>query len=150
MNRELVILLLGIVIIISALVGISHTVSSSKETENKKLAQKLFDFENTVYPCNKLVKLYLKSEKVRYDSWNDLSWAVAVEDKFIDTGCITQTELNNLEFVKMCMDSTQLRCELSKLKNPELYKNFDYLKELNLLINSNSTKQSFTSVEVVN
>jgi hypothetical protein len=106
---------------------------SVSEKENKKQAQKLLDFENTIYSCTQLAKMYLKSEPIQHDSWNNVVWFNVLEARFIELGCVDPVKLDNLEFIKMCMDSHLTRCELSKLKNPELYENFDYLTEFKAL-----------------
>jgi hypothetical protein len=106
------------------------------EEDNKKEAQKLLDFKNTNYSCDELGKLYLKYESSKYHSTNNLEWHWATEDRLTDNGCVTKAELNNLEFIKICMDGKTLGCRISKLENPELYENFDFKDRLLKAISS--------------
>ena len=136
LDSGLIMIILGVSGIIGALgiIGVMIMVSLELpniiEEDNKKEAQKLLDFKNTNYSCNELGKLYLKHEQSKYKSTHNLEWYWATEDKLTNNGCISQTELNNLEFIKICMDGKTLGCEMSKLENPELYENFDFKDRL--------------------
>jgi hypothetical protein len=104
------------------------------EENNKKEAQKLLDFKNTDYSCNELGKFYLKYEPSKYKSSEHLRWYWLTEDKLIDNKCASQSELNNLEFINLCMNSNNIGCEMSKLENPELYENFVFNIEFDKLL----------------
>lgn len=130
MNIDTVITLLGIGIILSVTIGVISLHGSLQENENKNEAQKMLNFETTDHSCNELKKLYLKYEHIKYNSFTNADWFNTVRTMWIDNGCIYKEDLHNIEFIYMCSDSHVIDCEKSKLQNPELYKNFNFVKAL--------------------
>lgn len=95
------------------------------EQENLQTeSQKFLDFQNTNQTCSQLKKLYQGYEGKKYDSIINVHWFNGIRGKLIDNGCISQDELNNREFIAICKDGKTMGCEISRIKNPELYENF--------------------------
>ena len=138
--NQLIAIFLGIVGFALVISAVFYFGPEWDRNQNKSEAQKIIDFRNTDHSCVELKRLYLKYEARHYASWNDRDWYWEVRDRFIETGCIDKTQLDNLEFIKMCADSHITGCEISKLKYPEAYENFNFLDALND-INSTQWKQ---------
>jgi len=95
-----------------------------EENRTKIEAQKIIDFRNTDHSCIELKKLYNKLEPKKYNSFLDHDWYNEVRDKLISNECISDEDLNNREFINICIDGKTMGCNISKLENPELYENF--------------------------
>ena len=128
---------LALIIIIPVLIGIGIISHISSEERTKIEAQKIIDFRNTDHSCNELVNLYLKIYPKRYDSFTNVQWKNEVRSELISTKCIDNEQLNNLEFIEICMDGGTVGCEISKLENPELYENFDFKTSIKETVSHN-------------
>lgn len=130
MNEELLFLSIGISCIIAILAFVFWDSGELAKEDAKTEAKKILAFRNTDHSCNELKRLYLKYDSNKYKSWSEHDWYWEARDKFIETGCIGKTQLDNLEFIQMCMDSHITGCEISKLKYPEAYENFNFRDSL--------------------
>lgn len=114
----------GFVIVIGSIVDENNTVN--KVEKNKIEAQKIIDFRNADYSCDKILKVYFKFETIKYNSITNVKWFNEARDKLIDNECISNKELNNSEFINICIDGKTIGCAISKLEHPELYENFNF------------------------
>jgi len=128
MANDYVSILLLVIILIGVCVGVSSLLNSVNENTGKIEAKKIVEFQNTDYQCSELKAFYFKYEPKRYDSIINSHWYSEVRDKLISSKCISSSDLENIEVVEICLDSDMIGCEISKLKYPELYKDFNFLK----------------------
>lgn len=126
-ETTLVMMIIGFVVVMAVLM--TAIVYEDIEPELiKNEAQKIIDFRQTEHTCNDLKRLYLKQEPDKYNSINNADWFRETKSKLVSDGCFTQDELNNMEFIHMCMDGRTTGCAIHKIENPELYEGFEYMK----------------------
>jgi hypothetical protein len=130
-------LLMPIVILVSILIFVVSYTETVQVEYAKAEAQRILDFRNSDHSCDELKRLYLASYFKKYNSMDNAIWYHEVRDRFIDEGCIGIEQLTNLEFIELCMDGRTSGCQISKLKYPEAYENFDFRDAIN---NVNSTQ----------
>lgn len=108
--------------------------------QGKQEAQKILDFRNNVLSCNELKKLYLEYYPEKYNSVEKHYWYNEVREKLINEKCVDSGALNNIEVIEICSDAHFTSCEISKLKYPQAYKNFNFNDSI-MNLNTNDTKQ---------
>ena len=115
------------------------------EQTAKDNAQKILDFRNSDQTCVKLRTMYLQYYGHQYDTMQNHDWYWEVHDKFVNK-CVDKTQLDNIEMLEICSDAHFTSCEISKLENPELYKDFNFKTSiLNLKLKDGSEKESSDS-----
>jgi type III secretory pathway component EscR len=114
-------LVLGVILVVSVLVIIPQL----RDSDNKTQAHKILELRNTEYSCNELKNMYLEQYEKRHNSPNNLQWYREITDKLSEQ-CVDRKQLMAIESIEVCIDSTYVGCEIHKIENPELYKDFNF------------------------
>lgn len=103
--------------------GYIYPTTQTQEVENT--AKQIMALDKGGQSCSTLKDLYLDSYFERYNSGSKNTWHNAVREKLI-SNCIDKDHLQNLEFIETCMDGKTVGCQISKMKYPEAYENFNF------------------------
>lgn len=134
LNILLIPAILGIILLIVSLVILPQWRDDTVKIE----AKKMIDFRNAEHSCSELKTLYLDYYYKKYHSMTNINWYNEIRNRLIQDNCVDAEQLNNIEFIDLCKDGGTTGCEISKLENPELYKDFNFRTALK---NLNSTKE---------